>query len=174
VARFHVIPATSKQSQSVNHFNDSGKKCQANRRSADRRLDASGDDSSIHSGLATFDECLREGRHKMFRVQDDDHLRGALRYVERNALRAELVARAQDWKWSSLAGSAVTRCSGGARWWSGTKGSLSGSMSRCRSAACKGPCCRWSGASLLARSHGLRRRPDDRGWNRPPRSRGRP
>ena len=27
-----------------------------------------------------------------------------LRYVERNACRAELVARAEDWKWSSLAG----------------------------------------------------------------------
>ena len=27
-----------------------------------------------------------------------------LRYVERNALRAELVARAEDWKWSSLPG----------------------------------------------------------------------
>ncbi len=27
-----------------------------------------------------------------------------LRYVERNALRAELVSRAQDWKWSSLPG----------------------------------------------------------------------
>ena len=29
---------------------------------------------------------------------------GVLRYVERNALRAELVARAEDWKWSSLPG----------------------------------------------------------------------
>ncbi len=27
-----------------------------------------------------------------------------LRYVERNALRAELVSRSEDWKWSSLPG----------------------------------------------------------------------
>ena len=44
-----------------------------------------------------------EGRFKAFPVQDDDHLVTALRYVERNALRAELVSRAEDWKWSSLA-----------------------------------------------------------------------
>jgi putative transposase len=37
-------------------------------------------------------------------IQDDDHLVTVLRYVERNALRAELVARAEDWKWSSLPG----------------------------------------------------------------------
>jgi putative transposase len=43
-----------------------------------------------------------EGRFKAFPVQDDDHLVTVLRYVERNALRAELVSRAEDWKWSSL------------------------------------------------------------------------
>src|SRR5665811_1829827 len=69
-----------------------------------------------------------QGRYKMFPVQDDDHLLGVLRYVERNALRAELVARAEDWKWSSLPGSVETRCSGEARWWSGTNGGWSGSM----------------------------------------------
>ena len=36
---------------------------------------------------------LFQGRYKAFPVQDDDHLVGVLRYVERNALRAELVAR---------------------------------------------------------------------------------
>jgi REP-associated tyrosine transposase len=45
-----------------------------------------------------------EGRFKAFPIQDDDHLVSVLRYVERNALRAELVARAEDWKWSSVAG----------------------------------------------------------------------
>src|SRR5262249_26476203 len=45
-----------------------------------------------------------QGRYKAFPVQDDDHLIGVLRYVERNALRAELVARAEDWKWASLPG----------------------------------------------------------------------
>jgi putative transposase len=45
-----------------------------------------------------------QGRFKAFAIQDDDHLTTVLRYVERNPLRAELVARAQDWKWSSLPG----------------------------------------------------------------------
>ena len=45
-----------------------------------------------------------QGRFQAFPVQDDDHLVTVLRYVERNALRAELVSRAEDWKWSSLPG----------------------------------------------------------------------
>jgi putative transposase len=45
-----------------------------------------------------------QGRFKEFIIQDDDHLRTVLRYVERNDLRAELVTRAEDWKWSSLLG----------------------------------------------------------------------
>jgi putative transposase len=45
-----------------------------------------------------------QGRFQAFPIQDDDHLVTVLRYVERNALRAELVARAEDWKWSSLPG----------------------------------------------------------------------
>lgn len=45
-----------------------------------------------------------QGRFPAFPIQDDDHLVTVLRYVERNALRAELVARAEDWKWSSLPG----------------------------------------------------------------------
>ncbi len=45
-----------------------------------------------------------QGRYKAFPVQDDDHLAAVLRYVERNPLRAELVARAEHWKWSSLPG----------------------------------------------------------------------
>ncbi len=42
------------------------------------------------------------GRFKSFPVQDDDHFRVVCRYVERNALRAGLVARAEDWRWGSL------------------------------------------------------------------------
>ncbi len=42
-----------------------------------------------------------QGRYKAFPVQDDAHLTTVLRYVERNPLRAELVARAEHWKWSS-------------------------------------------------------------------------
>lgn len=45
-----------------------------------------------------------QGRYKAFPVQDDGHLATVLRYVERNPLRAELVARAEHWKWSSLPG----------------------------------------------------------------------
>lgn len=45
-----------------------------------------------------------QGRLEAFPVQDDDHLATVLRYVERNPLRAELVPRAEHWKWSSLPG----------------------------------------------------------------------
>ena len=45
---------------------------------------------------------LYQGRFKSFPIQDDEHLLTVLRYVERNPLRARLVARAQDWRWCSL------------------------------------------------------------------------
>jgi len=43
-----------------------------------------------------------QGRFKSFPVQDDDHFLLVCRYVERNALRAGLVRRAEDWTWGSL------------------------------------------------------------------------
>jgi len=43
-----------------------------------------------------------QGRFKSFPVQTDEHFLTVARYVERNALRAKLVARAEDWQWSSL------------------------------------------------------------------------
>ena len=43
-----------------------------------------------------------QGRYKHFAVQDDHYLFALMRYVERNALRAKLVMRAEDWKWGSL------------------------------------------------------------------------
>ena len=43
-----------------------------------------------------------QGRFKSFPVQEDAHLLTVLRYVERNALRADLVGRAEDWRWGSL------------------------------------------------------------------------
>ena len=46
---------------------------------------------------------LYQGRFKSFPVQDDGHLATVCRYVERNALRAGLVAWAEDWRWGSLA-----------------------------------------------------------------------
>lgn len=45
---------------------------------------------------------IYQGRFKSFPVQDDDHFLVVCRYVERNALRANLVERAQDWRWGSL------------------------------------------------------------------------
>ncbi|QEH37737.1 Transposase IS200 like protein [Aquisphaera giovannonii] len=44
-----------------------------------------------------------QGRFKSFPVSGDEHLLAACRYVERNALRANLVARAEHWRWGSLA-----------------------------------------------------------------------
>ena len=43
-----------------------------------------------------------QGRYKSFVIEEDEHLLVAGRYVERNALRAKLVRRAEDWRWSSL------------------------------------------------------------------------
>ena len=43
-----------------------------------------------------------QSRFKHFMVELDRHLLAVLRYVERNALAAGLVRRAQDWRWSSL------------------------------------------------------------------------
>ena len=45
---------------------------------------------------------LYQGRFKSFPIQTDHHYLTVLRYVERNALRAKLVTRAQDWRHSSL------------------------------------------------------------------------
>ena len=46
---------------------------------------------------------LWQGRFKAFAIQSDHHLLTVMRYVERNALRANLVDRAEDWQWGSLA-----------------------------------------------------------------------
>jgi putative transposase len=45
---------------------------------------------------------LYQGRFKSFFVQDDEHFLTVARYVERNALRAGLVAAAERWPKSSL------------------------------------------------------------------------
>jgi len=42
------------------------------------------------------------GRYKSFPVETDDYFYQMVRYAERNALRANLVARAELWPWSSL------------------------------------------------------------------------
>ncbi len=45
---------------------------------------------------------LDQGRFKSFPVQGDEHLLTVLRYIERNAVGAGRVARAEDWRWRGL------------------------------------------------------------------------
>jgi len=45
---------------------------------------------------------LYQGRFKSFPIESDGHFYTVARYVERNALRAGLVDRAEDWVWGSL------------------------------------------------------------------------
>jgi putative transposase len=46
---------------------------------------------------------IYQGRYKAFPVKTDRYFLMAARYIEQNPLRAELVGRAENWKWSSLA-----------------------------------------------------------------------
>ncbi len=46
---------------------------------------------------------LYQSRFKSFPIQANPHFLGVCRHVERNALRAKLVKRAEDWPWCSLA-----------------------------------------------------------------------
>jgi len=45
---------------------------------------------------------IYQGRFKAFAIETDDHFYTVCRYVERNALRANLAQRAEHWRWSSL------------------------------------------------------------------------
>ena len=45
---------------------------------------------------------LYQGRYKSFLCQTDSHFLTLVRYVERNAKKANLVKRAENWKWSSV------------------------------------------------------------------------
>ncbi|MGA2439756.1 MAG: transposase [Tepidisphaeraceae bacterium] len=45
---------------------------------------------------------LYQSRFKSFPIQEDRHFLSVCRYVERNALRANLVQRAEEWRWGSL------------------------------------------------------------------------
>ena len=42
-----------------------------------------------------------QGRFKAFPIEQDEHLLAVLRYIEQNPMRARLVARAENWRWSS-------------------------------------------------------------------------
>ena len=55
-----------------------------------------------HTGKGTIGQGhLYQGRYKSFICQDDAHFLSLVRYVERNARKANLVKEAEDWKWSS-------------------------------------------------------------------------
>jgi putative transposase len=45
---------------------------------------------------------LYQGRFKSFPIEQDEHFLQVCRYVERNALRAGMVRRAERWRWCSL------------------------------------------------------------------------
>ena len=45
---------------------------------------------------------LYQGRFKSFPIETEDYFYQVLRYVERNALRANLCERAEEWRWGSL------------------------------------------------------------------------
>ena len=45
---------------------------------------------------------LYQGRYKSLPVESDRHFLALVRYVERNAKRAALVKKAEDWPWSSV------------------------------------------------------------------------
>ena len=45
---------------------------------------------------------LYQGRYKSFPIQADEHFLTVCRYVERNALRAGIAGRAEEWHWCSL------------------------------------------------------------------------
>ena len=51
-----------------------------------------------------------QGRFKSVAVATDRHFLVACRYAERNPLRARMVARAEDWPWSSASVTAVATC----------------------------------------------------------------
>ena len=53
---------------------------------------------------------LYQGRFKSFPVDEDDHYFQVCRYVRRNPLRANLVTRAELWRWSSLWQATEQRC----------------------------------------------------------------
>jgi putative transposase len=54
-----------------------------------------------HRGYAGLGH-VYQGRYKSFPVESDEHFWVVARYVERNAQRANLVLRAEEWRWSSL------------------------------------------------------------------------
>ena len=54
-----------------------------------------------HRGYARLGH-VYQGRYKSFPVESDEHFWVVARYLERNPKRANLVLRADEWRWSSL------------------------------------------------------------------------
>ena len=44
---------------------------------------------------------LYQGRFNSFPIQDDEHLLTVIRYVDRNPVRANLIAKDEEWRWGS-------------------------------------------------------------------------
>jgi putative transposase len=59
-----------------------------------------------HLSTRVCPERSRTGRFKAFPVQSDPHLLGVLGCVVANPLRARMVGRAEEWRWSSFGGGA--------------------------------------------------------------------
>ena len=55
---------------------------------------------SVHDLVGTGH--LYQNSYKFFPVETDEHCLSVIRYVESNPLRAKLVDRAENWRWSSL------------------------------------------------------------------------
>lgn len=56
----------------------------------------------VHAQTATTGTGpLYQGRYKSFLIQTDPHLLTVLKYIERNPVRAKLVKRPEEWRWSS-------------------------------------------------------------------------
>ena len=55
----------------------------------------------LHRGKVGYGH-VYQSRYRSFPIEEEAYFYQAVRYVERNALRAELVDRAEAWKWSSL------------------------------------------------------------------------
>ena len=54
---------------------------------------------TLHNTIGTGH--LYQGRYKSFLVQNDNHFLTLVRYVERNARKANLVQKAEEWRWGS-------------------------------------------------------------------------
>jgi len=55
----------------------------------------------LHRGTVGYGH-VYQGRYKSFPIEEEEYFYRVVRYVERNALRAALVGRAEAWRWCSL------------------------------------------------------------------------